>query len=72
MHKITITERKGNDLTLDVTDEKGTTVIAEVTLFADENFNARVGSHHVSEEMRNDINHYLAEQKVHYQQQTPD
>ncbi len=66
MHKIRLTARKKNDLVFDVTDSHGATVIVEVSLFEDGNFNARVGSHHVSEEIRNDINHYLVEQKIGY------
>ena len=67
MHDITLIERKGNDLTLRVNDRNGVTVLAEVTLFDDGNFNARVGSHHVAEEVRNDINHFLAQKKVTYE-----
>lgn len=67
MHSITLTEREENDLTLEVSDKHDVLVIVEVTLFDDGNFNARVGSHHVSEEIRNDINHYLAEHKIRYE-----
>jgi len=49
-----------------VTDSAGAVVITEVTLFDDGNFNARVGSHHVSEEVRNDINHFLVEQNIQF------
>ncbi|GEM_PF-1848716 len=66
MHRIILTERNGNDLVLDVTDSAGAVVITEVTLFDDGNFNARVGSHHVSEEVRNDINHFLVEQNIQF------
>ncbi|MFD2968588.1 hypothetical protein [Sphingobacterium bambusae] len=69
MHSIKLTERNGNDLVLEVTDSESVDLIVEVTLFDDGNFNARVGSHHVSEEVRNDINHFLAEQNIRHKQE---
>lgn len=69
MRSIKLTERNGNDLVLEVTDSDGVDLIVEVTLFGDGNFNALVGAHHVSEEVRNDINHFLAEQNIRYKQE---
>jgi len=66
MHSIKLSERNGNDLVLVMTDSDGVDLIVEVTLFDDGNFNARVGAHHVSEEVRNDINHFLAEHNIAY------
>lgn len=66
IYTILFKERNENDLLLELTDSDGVTAIVEVTLFEDGNFHARVGAHHVSEEMRNDINHYLAENEVQY------
>ncbi len=66
MHSIKLKERNENDLVFDVTDGDGVDLIVEVTLFDDGNFNARVGAHHVSEEVRNDINNFLAEHNINY------
>ncbi|GHE31090.1 hypothetical protein [Sphingobacterium griseoflavum] len=66
MHQIKVNERNENDLVLEVIDAEGVTTMVDVTLFEDGNFNARVGSHHVSDEMRNDINHFLATKKIGY------